>query len=232
MNNIDFCNKLTALLNKPTHYAKGCFLQKATPSFIKQKAKQYPSWYTKDKQDELLALPDDCMLADCVGMIKGIIWTNKDGICIYTSNGLPDIDETTMFEKCTKKSSDFKNIIPGELVWTNGHVGVYVGHDTVIECTNAWEKKVIESSFIRGKAKYFREWKKHGRLPWIDYKEESFQVLVEHDFLECFKTYEPVKIIKDRPFLDIIETKDNFGKTSEGFWVDLTKCRRITNYGR
>lgn len=230
MNNIEFVEKLKKLVNTPSHYAKGCFLQKATNNFINQKAKQYPSWYTTSKIEELKALDDVTLLSDCCGMVKGILWGYPN--TIYTSNGVPDQDETTMFNKCNNKSSDFNKIEIGELCWMPGHVGVYAGDGLVIECTNAWEHEILYSSFIKGKSNHYRVWNKHGKLPYIDYIEEDkklFRVQVDTDWLEVHKSYDTIKVYRDRPALDILETKDNFGRTSDG-WIDLTKCKRVKEY--
>lgn len=233
MNNIEFAEKCKKLTNIITHYAKGTFGQKATSSFIMQKKKQYPSWYTTQKVTELIALDDGTLLMDCVGMIKYLLWQNKSGQVVYTSNGVPDIDETTMFNKCTSRSSDFSQIEVGEVCWMKGHIGVYVGDGMVVECTNAWTKEVLYSSFIKGKCKNYRVWEKHGKLPYIDYiKNDSFKVMQDHALLELHKNYDIVKLSRElTACYTIVETKDNFGKTSEGYWIDLTKCRRLKDYG-
>lgn len=233
MNSIDFVAKVKKLVNTPTYYAKGCFGQKATEGFINQKAKQYPAWYTASKIAELKALDDATLLADCIGMIKYILWQNANGTVIYTSNGVPDIDETTMFKRCKCISSDFTKIEEGEMVWMKGHVGIYVGKGIVVEMTNAWEKCVLESSFHKGVTNHYRVWEKHGKLPYIDYvKNESpeFSVQVDTDYLEVHKQYDILKVLRDRPQLNIVETKENFGRLEEGGWIDLTKCRRIKEW--
>lgn len=229
MNNIEFVEKLKKIEQSPTHYAKGTFGQ--TKNIIPQKARQYPSWYTQSKVDELMKCDDATKFYDCCGLVKSILWTNKSGQIVYTSNGVPDIDETTMFNRCKEKSTNFDIITPGELVWTTGHVGVYIGDGLVIECTNAFTKDVCITSFIKGRAKNYRQWKKHGKLPWIEYKPmDSFLVVTNHDLVECFDCYKPIKKLSNMVELEIVETIDNFGKTKEGYWVDLTKCRRITRW--
>lgn len=229
MNNIELVASAKKLLNTPTHYAKGTFGNKATDGFINQKAKQYPSWYTDTRVKELKALDDCTLLMDCCGMIKYLLWDKKNGAPVYASNGVPDLDETTMFNRCVDKSTDFSRILPGEVVWMRGHIGLYVGDDMVIECTNAWTKDVLESTIVNGKSPRYRKWTKHGKLPYITYEENIlFRVMTEHELVEVFEDYKPVDKLKRASVLEIVETKDNFGKTSDGTWVDLTKCRRIT----
>lgn len=229
MNNKEFVEKLLKIEQSPTRYAKGCFGQ--TKSILAQKKKQYPSWYTDARMNDLNKSDNATRFYDCIGLIKSVLWMNKSGQVIYTSNGVPDYDETTFFNKCTNRSSDFEHIEVGEMVWMPGHVGVYIGNGCVVECTNAFTKDVCITTFIKGNNKYpYRVWQKHGKIPYIEYvKNVLFQVQTEHPFVECHKEYNSTKHYSKGIFLDIVETKDNFGKTSNGEWVDLTKCKRVVN---
>ena len=58
MTNKEFVNKLLEVKKYQTAYAKGTFGQKATDSFINQKQKQYPSWYTTARVKSLKAMSD------------------------------------------------------------------------------------------------------------------------------------------------------------------------------
>lgn len=226
MNNLEFVEKLLYVhKNYNTCYAKGTFGQKATDSFINQKKNQYPTWYTSGKVNALKALDDNTRLFDCVGLIKGVLWGFPN--MVYTSNNVPDVSDYGIYNVCKDKSSDFNNIEIGELVSTTGHVGVYIGDGLCIECTNAWEGKVIITSLSDRKGYHTRKWLHHGKLPYIEYVNNSFKVKVETEWLEAHLTYNPVKIYKDKPVIEIVSTKDNFGKTKEGYWIDLTKCRRV-----
>lgn len=225
MNNLEFVSKLKNIyLNYPNAYAKGCFGQMATDSFINQKKSQYPTYYTASRTTHLKALDDNTRLFDCVGLIKAVLWGFPK--ISYCSNKVPDLSDQGIYDACINKSKDFSNIQIGELVWIKGHVGVYIGDNKCIECTLSWEGKVIISSMVTDANYHKRTWTAHGRLPYIEYIDESFKVQVEHDYLEGHKDYNVTKVYKNRPVLTIVDTKDNFGKTSEGTWVDLTKCRR------
>lgn len=170
MNNTEFVNKLLDVRKYQTKYAKGTFGQKATTSFINQKKKQYPKWYTDKKVAELMALPTDTRLFDCVGLIKGVMWGFPD--IIYTSNGIKDYSDQTIYDVSKDKSTDFSNIQKGELLWLKGHVGVYIGDGKGIECTSAWSGNVQITAVanignIAGLKS--RKWTAHAKLPFISY---------------------------------------------------------------
>ena len=55
-------------------------------------------------------------------------------------------------------------------MWTNGHIGVYIGNGLAVECTPAWKNRVQITACNCSKPGYnTRQWKKHGKLPYIDY---------------------------------------------------------------
>lgn len=120
---------------------------------------------------------------DCVCMIKGILWgfnfdkNHAHGGAKYGSNGVYDDGTEQLIARCNEVSTDFNNIIPGELLWMPGHVGVYVGNGKVIEATAGWEGKVlysnVDSNGRRTRNGYqIYNWKKHGKLPYLEYIEE------------------------------------------------------------
>lgn len=169
MNNIEFVNKLKEIEEKYiTHYANGTFGQCATMSVIQNKSTQYPKQYTNNVIDTLLLLPDDARLFDCCGLIKGVLWGFPN--TIYTSNGVPDINDQGFWDKAVEKSTDFSKIEIGELLWLKGHVGVYIGDGKAIECTNKWTQNVLISTVGNiAKGKNQRTWTGHGKLPYITY---------------------------------------------------------------
>lgn len=171
MTNIEFVNKLLEIRNNyKTYYATGTFGQCATDSFINSKAKQYPKQYTAAKVSKLKSLPDSTRLFDCVGLIKGVLWGFPN--MVYTSNGVPDLNDSGMYNVCRDKSKDFSKIEIGELLHMNGHVGVYIGDGKAIECTAAWDSNVMITAVqnigtIAGLNA--RTWTEHGKLPYITY---------------------------------------------------------------
>lgn len=120
-------------------------------------------------------------LFDCVGLIKSILWgfnfnNERLGGAVYCSNGVPDIGANKMIETCNNISTDFNNIEVGEVVWMDGHIGIYVGNRQVVEATAAWEKKVVISD-IGSNGERSRNgwrvytWTKHGKLPYVTYEQ-------------------------------------------------------------
>ena len=106
---------------------------------------------------------------DCVCLIKGVLWgwtgdaARTYGGAGYAVNGVPDIGADSMIAKC-----------PGEVVWLEGHIGVYIGDGLAVECTPKWENKVQITAVgnIGTKPGYkTRTWTKHGRLPYVDYSD-------------------------------------------------------------
>lgn len=121
---------------------------------------------------------------DCVILIKAILWgwngskTASHGGAKYASNGVYDDNADQILKRCSNVSTDFTNIEVGELLWMNGHVGIYIGNGEVIECTAAWERKVLYSKVdSKGRrtrnGKQVYSWKKHGKLNYIDYGKEE-----------------------------------------------------------
>ena len=170
MTNTEFVNKLLEVRKYQTKYAKGTFGQRATDSFINQKAKQYPKWYTDSRVASLKALSDDTRLFDCVGLIKGVMWGFPN--IIYTSNGVKDYSDQSIWEVSTDKSYDFSHVEVGELLWLQGHVGVYIGEGKAIECTTAGTGNVqitAVSNIGQIAGLRSRKWTTHSKLPFIVY---------------------------------------------------------------
>lgn len=176
----EFALKCQEVLKYKTCYASGTFGQNATPAFIKKKAEQYPKWYTDERIAMLLALPDDTKLFDCAGLIKGVYWGFPN--IVYTSNGLRDINDQGLWDMAIDKSTDFSNIQEGELLWLQGHVGLYIGHGKGIECTNKWANKV-QITAVENIANITgfnsRKWTAHGKLPFLSYYEEIIEKPIE-----------------------------------------------------
>lgn len=175
----EFIEKLHDVVNNyKTLYVMGCF---GSPMTAANK-KRYCSNHEYNKQVNrtklIQAATTDTFGFDCVNLIKGILWgwtgdkTKTYGGAKYAVNGVPDIGADAMIKKCIDVSTDFTNIIPGEAVWTTGHIGVYIGDGLVIESTPAWKNKVQITAVknMGAKSGYNnRVWKKHGKLPYIEY---------------------------------------------------------------
>ena len=176
MSAMSFVGKLIDIAtNTKTIYILGCF---GAPMVTKNKTR-----YTKnnsfnaDRANVINACSADTFGFDCVGLIKAVLWgwskdvTKTYGGATYKANGVPDVGANSMMNTyCKEVSTDFKNIVPGEAVWMDGHIGVYIG-DGKVEATSKWTGKVLVSSLgnLGYKGEYTRNWTKHGKLPWIDY---------------------------------------------------------------
>lgn len=165
-----------------TLYIMGCF---GAPMTDKNKAR-YTTNHKYNKQpfqaEAINAASTDTFGFDCVCLIKGLLWGwNGDksktyGGAGYAINGVPDIGANSMIKVCKDVSTDFSNILVGEAVHMDGHIGVYIGNGLAVECTPAWENCVQITAVhnIGTKAGYNgRTWEKHGKLPWVDYSDQE-----------------------------------------------------------
>ena len=162
--------------NYKTLYITGCFgwpMTNANKTRIKneQASNRKPPRSTNINNASV-----DTFGFDCVNLIKALLWgwcgdiNAEYGGAKYQSNGVPDINDAMMFDACLEKSSDFNNIEIGELCWTPGHVGVYVGNGLSVECTPIWTNNVQFSACNKPKSGYnLRTWQQHGKLPYISY---------------------------------------------------------------
>lgn len=177
MNNIEFASLIRRFLDYPTVYVNGAF--GAVASDYNKKRYKNSSNVTRWKKIE------DCssngFFADCCGIIKGVLWgwvgdTSKIyGGAQYKSNGVPDLNELGLIEKCVGVSTDFSHVEVGEMVYMKGHCGVYIGEGLVVESTPKWSCGV-QITGVANLGKVYngksRTWLKHGKLPWVDYASE------------------------------------------------------------
>ena len=177
----DWCLKMA---EKKSPYWFGTCAYKASSSLLSSKTNQYPSHYGSSrtpryKQD----IADKQVVADCVGGCKGYAWTGG-GIGVlesigndqkytskYGSNGCPDKSASGMFEYCKKKGMDWGTIgtlpeIVGLALFTDGHIGYYVGNGYAVE----W--RGFNYGCVKTKVKD-RTWKNWAKLPFIDYGDGS-----------------------------------------------------------
>ncbi len=194
--------------NYKTVYMWGVFGSPLTEDIIASKAKQYPEWYSLEKQNELRKLINKEYFGfDCVNLIKALVWgwsgdvTKKHGGALYKTNNCPDTSANGMINICKNVTTDFNKIEVGEAVWTDGHIGVYVGDGLVIVCTPIWKNSVqvtclanIEKSTLYPN----RAWKKHGFLPFIEYN-------VEVEYIKILKN----KTDSPDAWIDFVKTHEN-----------------------
>ena len=167
MNNKQFAEKALFVASRKTLYVKGGFGLVLNKS---GKARAISSYaYNKKREDMINAVSDDTFAFDCCGLIKGILWgfdanTKKVyGGADYKSNGVDDLNEKGLFNKCTNISDDMSTAVEGDFLYMSGHCGIYIGGGKVVESSPAWENGVQITKITD------RKWKAHGRLPYITY---------------------------------------------------------------
>lgn len=178
MTNIELANKLRDIAaNYKTTYVSGCFGAPLNETNKARWAKEYPK---NANREGFKAADGNTFGFDCCNLIKAVIWGwNGDkyapyGGAKYQSNGLPDINESGMLEKCTRVSTNFSKVEIGEFLWMSGHCGVYIGGGLAVECTPAWSGDVqITSAGCDIPGYHRRSWIKHGYMPWITYEEQK-----------------------------------------------------------
>lgn len=181
----EFLKMLDKAEKSKTVYALGMFGHPITNAIIEQKKKQLGRWYTNDRVKKLKSLVGKGYFGfDCVCLIKGLLWGwnanehKENGGAVYNSNGVIDgeLDCNGMINACSGVSSDFTNIVSGELVYMPGHVGIYIGNGFVIECTPIWkngvQRSVLQNLYVKDGYNH-RKWTMHGKLPFIDYTSET-----------------------------------------------------------
>lgn len=173
----EFVKKLTDIANNyKTLYVMGCFGAPMTSANKTRYCKNHEYNTQASRTKFIKAASADTFGFDCVNLIKGVLWgwcgdkKRTYGGATYATNGVPDIGADTMITKCSNLSTDFTKIEVGEAVWTNGHIGVYIGDGLAVECTPSWKNCVqITACNCKKKGYNTRTWKKHGKLPYIDY---------------------------------------------------------------
>lgn len=177
MKSTEFIKKAKDIANNyKTLYVLGCF---GSPLNAANK-KRYTNnnAYNKKRASMIKSASSDTFGFDCVCLIKGILWGwngNKNdtyGGARYCSNGVPDVGADQIMNYCSGVSTNFKNIVPGEVVHMPGHVGIYIGNGLAVECSPRWKNRVQITAVgnIGSKSGYnTRTWKNHGKLRFIEY---------------------------------------------------------------
>lgn len=177
--------------NYKTIYVLGCI---GAPMTKESKAR-YKREYSFNARDYRAGVIDnaseDTFGFDCVCFIKSLLWgwsgdvNAQYGGAKYRSNGVEDYNDQEIRSRCNV-STDFSTIVPGEAVFTDTHIGIYVGNNTVVECTYNWNDGVQETSLYNvklEKGKNGRYWVDHGKLPWIEYPESKPEPAGNYDYV-------------------------------------------------
>lgn len=132
-------------------YWYGTCVYKCTNSLFESKSAQYPSHYKASRKFTYKKhISEKLVCMDCVGLIKGFFWTNG-GVGVvdsigndktfsrkYAGNGMPDKSANGLLSWCKSKGAKNGTIdtipdVGGIAVFSEGHVGVYIGKGEVVE---------------------------------------------------------------------------------------------------
>jgi hypothetical protein len=102
--------------------------------------------------------------ADCNGLIKSYGWYDTaTGEIAYGLGGVPDLGANSLYSTATVNGSmDTMPDTPGLGVWHDGHVGIYVGNDEVIEAMGT-KYGVVKTTLPSAR------WTAWFEISWIDY---------------------------------------------------------------
>lgn len=205
-----------AQLGKPYWY--GTFGNMATKSLLTAKTKQYPAHYGKDRMSKYNSQIGQ-RVHDCVGLIKGYLWSDTP-TSTPKYNGSQDVSANGMLGKCEVWGYiDEIPEIPGLLVWSQGHIGVYIGNGRVIEA-RGFNYGVVETDLDK------RGWKKWGKCPWIEYEATAYPPAKPK--VTYYKLYDGKSLLIDTVFKAI--GVDSSMRGSYKKRMPIAKANGITNY--
>lgn len=185
MTHDQFVQEVERIASFRTVYIKGGIATYISKRNIQAMQGMYPSWYTNSKIKERFEpkYEKNYWGFDCSGLIKAAVWgfTAQKAFRStigYSINGLPDFPVGTYGEmsEVAVLSTDWSDIMPGEILFTPGHVGVYVGDGLAVECTPSWSGGVQYTCVGNlGKIDGYntRNWGYHGKLRCIRYLKEE-----------------------------------------------------------
>ena len=166
-----------------TLYVMGCFGAPLTDTNQARYTKNHPYNRAAARTSMIMAATPDTFGFDCVNLIKAVLWgwtgdkTKPYGGAKYNTNGVPDISANGMIARCKDATtSGWDKVDPGEVVWTTGHIGVYIGDGLAVECTPRWRNCVqitAVGNIGSKKGFYTRTWKEHGHLPYVLYPDSA-----------------------------------------------------------
>ncbi len=175
-----------------TLYVMGCFGAPMNEANQQRYIDNYPYNRQSARAALIRAADGETYGFDCVCLIKGILWgwcadqNAAYGGAKYASNGVPDVDADGMIALCRDLSADFSQLFVGEALWTDGHIGLYVGGGLAVECTPRWQNGVQLTAVenLGPKTGYpSRRWLRHGKLPWVDYGQTAQPTLADEALL-------------------------------------------------
>lgn len=173
-------------LSMDTRYFWGGIMRKATPAYMLQLARMYPTHFNSVRQkiltDAMNKYPN-LYAVDCVGLIKSYYW---GGIGSPKYSSSTDVNADSMLTKATEKGT-INTIpeIPGICVQMKGHIGIYIGNGEVIESTNgSFGDGVVKTNLNQ------RKWTSWLKCPYIEYVVDSKEDgMTQEQFNQMVETY-------------------------------------------
>lgn len=178
----DLVGACLAAVREKTLYVRGAFGWPMNPENKQRAQGAYVYNRRADRAEKIRKADESTFGFDCVCFLKALLWgweadkSKRYGGAVYLSGGVPDITEGDMIAACSHVSRDFSCVVPGEMLWMPGHMGIYVGNGLAVECTPAWSDGVQVTAVLNMGSKegyHGRAWVKHGKLPYITYREQA-----------------------------------------------------------
>ena len=164
-NNRDLAAFATEAWDHQWGYVWGMFGDVLTEEWLTFKLEQYPE-DVGNYEDIIREKWMGRRTTDCVGLIKAYGWFDPTtGEITYASGTMPDCSTETMFDAAVEAGTlDTIPELPGIIVYREGHVGIYIGNDFVIEAKGT-EYGVVKTKLSESD---FTHWFK---CPYIEYSE-------------------------------------------------------------
>lgn len=229
MNNIELVDyaKKCLELGDNSVYVYGSWGNKLTTSFCDNKYNQYPTVNTKARTEKYKKLCDGKHYGfDCVGLIKSFYWGGY-GTAKYDAK--TDVSANGMYNKAKVKGniSTIDKTRKGLLVQMDGHIGIYIGNDEVIECTIS-TKFAKQSHGLGGVCKTKladRKWEHWLECPYIDYVKEETKakgtITVNEGSWNVREgagvQYKVVRVVKGGTVLEYYGIENDWYKLKDGY---------------
>lgn len=131
--NTDLVKYAQKALKEDWGYCLGTYGQILTPAVLRAKQNQgYGVGAYNRRHDSYLRKYLNKRVSDCYGLVKGFLWTDKNGNVKY--DGRMDRNQEMAYNAAKEKGT-LATIpeIPGIILWMKGHAGIYIGNGEFIE---------------------------------------------------------------------------------------------------
>lgn len=186
MNNRNFADRAADVARHyKTIYAAGAYGHIMTEENKKMLFKISSDNRRSNSANRIQNASDKTFAFDSCGLINGLLWgwhgdeNENIGGAVYKKNGIPDMSAADIIKSCYDVSVNFVNMLPGEILWTHGCVGIYIGNGLAVECSMLGKCDVqityVANIAIGTGKKCARKWIKHGKLKYVKYLAEDMK---------------------------------------------------------